>query len=89
MPAPASEMRQRPSQRVLEAFPGDPEHLCRNCEHFDAGGLDAAGNPRNKGGDCHNSISGRFQTYLNQGCEVGFYPCTLRWPLKAGTGGVR
>lgn len=63
--------------------------ICRNCEHFDGGGLDKQGEPKNQHGDCHNTISGRFTTSAGDGCEKGFYPCTTRWPLRAGEGGVR
>lgn len=61
--------------------------ICRNCDHYDGGGLDKNGEPREERGDCHNSISGRWQTTASDGCQKGFYPCSIRWPLRAGAGG--
>lgn len=67
----------------------EPRRICRNCQHFDGGGIDKHGQPLKTSGDCHNLISGRYTTTADNGCDKGFYPCTVRWPLKAGTGGVR
>lgn len=58
----------------------EPKALCRNCEYFDGGGLDAKGNPINQAGDCHNSQSGRFQTTADDTCGRFFFPCSTRWP---------
>jgi hypothetical protein len=65
------------------------KRICRNCEHYDGGGLDEHGEPLRAHGECHNGISGRLSTHIDDRCEKGFYPCTTRWPLKAGPGGVR
>jgi hypothetical protein len=62
-------------------YVGEPARLCRNCEHFDGGGLTLNGDQVNRDGDCHNSISGRFQTSIDETCVKGFYPCTTRFPL--------
>jgi hypothetical protein len=70
-------------------YAGTVERQCGNCEHFDGGGLGKDGRPINKHGDCHNTISGRLQTRSIDGCAYGFYPCTTRWPLRAGPGGER
>lgn len=58
------------------------ERICRNCEHFDAGGLGKDGAPLRQHGDCHNGISGRFTTNAGETCAKGFYLCTTRWPLE-------
>jgi hypothetical protein len=58
------------------------ERICRNCKHFDGGGLGANGVPIEDHGDCHNTISGRLTTKANESCLKGFYPCTTRWPLE-------
>jgi hypothetical protein len=69
-----------PVTLVLSVYPGDPPRLCKNCEHFDGGGLKADGTHEWSHGDCHNGISGRFQTNVEDTCS-GFYPDTVRWPL--------
>lgn len=65
------------------------QKICRDCEHYDGGGIDKHGEPRNAQGDCHNGISGRFTTSINESCEKGFHPDSVRWPLRAGPGGMR
>lgn len=40
-------------------------------------------------GTCHNGISGKLTTRPIDGCAFGFYPCSTRYSLKAGLGGVR
>lgn len=65
----------------------EPEHLCMNCQHY--GGINRETRKIAKEGDCHNMISGRMRTTAKDGCEVGFYPCVIRWPLRPGPGGVR
>lgn len=71
-----------------ESLPGAPQRTCGNCEHFDGGGIDKDGRPINREGRCHNGISGKFRTSVAQGCGHGFYPCCVRWPLRAGPGGI-
>lgn len=78
-----------PAPRQPESFPGAPDRLCGNCAHFDSGGRKKNGSPARKDGVCRNGISGRIKTTISHGCGHGFYPCTIRWPLKAGPGGVR
>lgn len=68
-------------------WPGEPERVCANCEHFDGGGLQPDGSHVNASGDCHNGISGKFQTHAKDlACARGFYPCTTRFPLHVRLG---
>ena len=78
----------RPNLRQPETLPGSPSRKCGNCEHFDGGGVDKEGRPIERYGVCRNGISGRLQTTIDHGCGHGFYPCTVRWPLRAGPGGI-
>lgn len=83
-------MEQRKPSRKSEGFAGfTSSRTCGNCDHFDAGGVNKEGGPIKNEGVCHNGISGRIKTTVKHGCGHGFYPCTVRWPLKAGPGGVR
>ena len=60
------------------------KEICQNCEYFDGGGMGLDGIPINFHGDCHNSVSGRFQTDQDQTCK-GFFPCSTRFPLTQGS----
>lgn len=60
---------------------------CFNCQHYETGRRHSNGRPRRKKGLCHNGISLRYHTSVEDGCASGFYPCTIRWPLGAGPGG--
>lgn len=80
-PAPAPAPRPKKTEPVHHI--GEPERVCANCEHFDGGGLKADGTHDSPHGDCHNGISGKFQTHAKDlACLKGFYPCTTRWPLE-------
>lgn len=47
------------------------KRTCKQCEHFDGGGLGPTNQPRNYAGDCHNPKSGRFTVYASDTC-AGF-----------------
>jgi hypothetical protein len=57
----------------------EPAPICRNCEYFDGGGLDAAGIPKNQNGDCLNKQSPNFVINASDTCRH-FFPCSTRWP---------
>jgi hypothetical protein len=64
-----------------------PQRRCRNCEYFDGGGLDVAGEPRAFNGDCLNPNSNRFQTTADDGADCAvFHPDTGRWPIPMPQG---
>lgn len=69
-------------------MPEGVDPICGNCEHFVFGYIER-GKPKELYGDCHNGISGRLRTHRDDRCAAGFFPCTTRWPLRAGPGGVR
>lgn len=68
-------------------WPGSMERRCRNCQHYD--GVKLAVRKIAREGRCRNGISGRLLTTEDGSCEYGFYPCIVRFPLKAGPGGAR
>lgn len=68
-------------------WPGSMERVCRNCQHYD--GVKLAERKVAREGRCHNGISRRIMTTEDGSCTHGFYPCVVRFPLKAGTGGAR
>lgn len=86
---PKKAVRSGSADVVAAPRAGDPacngllniKRTCRNCEHYDGG--------KASHGDCHNGISGRLRTHIDDTCFKGFYPDTERWPLRAGEGGVR
>jgi hypothetical protein len=55
---------------------GEPERLCKNCEHYRRGKTVA------DRGECRNLISGTMKVSENDTCARGFYPACDRWPLE-------
>lgn len=74
-------------KRAPPEWPGSMERRCRNCQHYD--GVKLADRKIAREGICHNGISGLIRTTEDGSCAYGFYPCIVRFPLKAGPGGTR